>query len=226
MECLVVKPEKMELMDLKYIIDGIIIGISASIPLGPIGVLVIQRTLNKGRMSGFVSGLGAALSDTIYAIIAGFSLSFIVGFIETQMLWIQIVGACVLIGLGLKIFFTNPAVQLRKQKKRSTSLLQDLISTFILTITNPLAVFLFLAFFASFRVVDAQQTLYDRFLLISGVLIGASFWWFTLSSLINLLRSKINLRRLFWLNKIAGSVIVILVCVAFIVWAGKEYVWS
>ncbi|MBS2097358.1 LysE family translocator [Carboxylicivirga linearis] len=212
-------------MSLKYIIDGIIIGISASIPLGPIGVLVIQRTLNKGRLSGFFSGLGAALSDTIYAIIAGFSLSFIVGFIETQMLWIQIIGALVLIGLGLKIFFNNPAVQLRRQKKRSSSLFQDFASTFILTIANPLAVFLFLAFFAGFRVVEAKQELFDRFLLILGVFVGASTWWFSLSSLINTLRSRINLRRLFWLNKIAGSVIIILVCVAFMVWVSKEYIW-
>ncbi len=213
-------------MNWSYIIDGIIIGISASIPLGPIGVLVIQRTLNKGRLSGFISGLGAALSDTIYAIIAGFSLSFIVGFIETQMLWIQIIGASVLIGLGLKIFYTNPATQLRRQKKRSSSLVQDLFSTFILTITNPLAVFLFLAFFAGFRVVEAEQSLYDRFMLIIGVFAGASLWWFTLSSLINMLRSKINLRRLFWLNKIAGSTIIVLVCVAFFLWAGNEYLWA
>lgn len=212
-------------MNWSYIVDGIIIGVSASIPLGPIGVLCVQRTLNKGRLSGFISGLGAAVSDTIYAIIAGFSLSFIVGFIETQMLWIQIIGASILIGLGLKIFSTNPAVQLRRQKKRSTSLIQDFFSTFILTITNPLAVFLFLAFFAGFRVVEVEQSSFERFMLIAGVFIGASAWWFTLSSLINLLRSRINLRRLFWLNKIAGSTIVILVCVAFSIWIAKEYIW-
>lgn len=212
-------------MNWSYIVDGIIIGVSASIPLGPIGVLCVQRTLNKGRLSGFISGLGAAVSDTIYAIIAGFSLSFIVGFIETQMLWIQIIGASILIGLGLKIFLTNPAVQLRRQKKRSTSLIQDFFSTFLLTVTNPLAVFLFLAFFAGFRVVEAQQSIMDRFMLIVGVFCGASAWWFTLSSLVNLLRSRINLRRLFWLNKIAGSTIIILVCLAFSIWIAKEYIW-
>lgn len=117
-------------MHLHYITDGILIGISASVPLGPIGVLCIQRTLNKGRWSGFISGLGAAFSDTIYAIIAGFSLSFIVSFIEEQILWIQIIGAIILIALGLKIFYTNPAIQLRKQRKRNTNLLQDFVSTF------------------------------------------------------------------------------------------------
>ncbi|WP_439185026.1 LysE family translocator [Carboxylicivirga taeanensis] len=212
-------------MDFGNIVDGAIIGISASIPLGPIGVLVVQRTLNKGHLSGFVSGLGAALSDTIYAIIAGFSLSFIVGFIETQLLWIQIFGALILISLGLKIFSTNPAIQLRKQKKKSTSLIQDFFSTFALTVANPLAVFLFMAFFASFRVVGAKNTLIDNLLLIGGVFVGAATWWLILSSLVNMFRSKINLRRLFWINKIAGSTIIVLVILAFGIWISKEYIF-
>ncbi|TAJ12692.1 LysE family translocator [Marinilabiliaceae bacterium JC017] len=210
-------------MHLHYITDGILIGISASVPLGPIGVLCIQRTLNKGRWSGFISGLGAAFSDTIYAIIAGFSLSFIVSFIEEQILWIQIIGAIILIGLGLKIFYTNPAIQLRKQRKRNSNLLQDFVSTFLLTITNPLAIFLFIAFFASFGVVKSEVSLLRQLVLILGVFTGASFWWFVLSSLVNLFRKKINLRRLWWINKIAGAAIVSLVVIAFIVWTIREY---
>lgn len=212
-------------MTLGNIVDGVIIGVSASIPLGPIGVLVVQRTLNKGHLSGFVSGLGAALSDTIYAIIAGFSLSFIVGFIETQLLWIQIFGAIILISLGLKIFNTNPAIQLRRQKKKTTSLIQDFFSTFALTVANPLAVFLFMAFFAGFRVVGSQNTLIDNLLLIGGVFVGAATWWLILSSLVNMFRSKINLRRLFWINKIAGSTIIVLVVLAFGIWISKEYIF-
>ncbi|MBR8534662.1 LysE family transporter [Carboxylicivirga sediminis] len=211
-------------MTLGNIVDGVIIGVSASIPLGPIGVLVVQRTLNKGHLSGFVSGLGAALSDTIYAIIAGFSLSFIVGFIESQLLWIQIFGVIILISLGLKIFNTNPAIQLRRQKRKTTSLLQDFFSTFALTIANPLAVFLFLAFFAGFRVVGSENTLIDNLLLIGGVMVGAASWWLILSSLVNMFRSKINLRRLFWINKIAGSTIIVLVVLAFSIWITKEYI--
>ncbi|WP_430809599.1 MULTISPECIES: LysE family translocator [unclassified Carboxylicivirga] len=212
-------------MSVGNIIEGIKIGMLASIPLGPIGVLVVQRTLNKGHLSGFISGLGAALSDTIYAIIAGFSLSFIIGFVESQLLWIQIFGAIILILLGLKIFYTNPAIQLRRQKKKSTSLLQDFLSTFALTIANPLAVFLFLAFFASFRVVGTENTAFDNLLLIMGVMAGAAAWWLILSSLINLFRSRINLRRLFWINKIAGSTIIVLVVLAFSIWVGQEYLF-
>ncbi len=203
-------------MQLKYLIDGIIIGLSASVPLGPIGVLCLQRTLNKGRLSGFFSGLGAAFSDTIYAIVAGFSLSFIVQFIEKQMLYIQIVGAAILIFLGVRIFLSNPAIQLRKQKKSKGTLFQDFISTFLITISNPLAIFLFIAFFAGFGVVQPGEEPGSHLFLITGVFLGASAWWFTLTSIINLFKSKVNLRRLWWLNKIAGASIVILVIIAFI----------
>ncbi len=204
-------------MLVQYVIDGMIIGFSASVPLGPIGVLCIQRTLNKGRLSGFISGLGAAFSDTIYAVIAGFSLSFIVTFIEQQLLYIQIFGAILLIVLGINIFYSNPAVQLRKQRKGKSNLFQDFFSTFLITISNPLAIFLFLAFFASFGAVKPGDDVSNQFALIGGVLIGASFWWFILSSIISLFRSKINLRRLWWLNKITGAAIVILVIIAFII---------
>ena len=210
-------------MDIHYIIDGIIIGFAASVPLGPIGVLCIQRTLNKGRMSGFVSGLGAAFSDTIYAVIAAYSLSFIVGFVESRLLWIQIFGAIVLIGLGLKIFYTNPAIQLRRQKNKSSNLVQDFFSTLFLTITNPLAIFLFFGFFASFGVVPASRDWFGQLVLIGGVFVGASTWWFILTGLVNLFKNKINLRRLWWMNKIAGVAIVVFVIVAFTIWMIKDY---
>ena len=204
-------------MLLQYFIDGMIIGFSASVPLGPIGVLCIQRTLNKGRISGFISGMGAAFSDTIYAVVAGFSLSFIISFIEKQLMYIQIFGALLLIVLGVNIFYSNPAVQLRKQRKGKGNLFQDFISTFFITISNPLAIFLFLAFFAGFGAVKPGDDASNHFILIGGVLSGASLWWFVLSSLINLFRSKINLRRLWWLNKITGAAIVILVIIGFVV---------
>lgn len=213
-------------MNLKYIWDGLIIGFMASVPLGPIGVLCIQRTLSKGKLSGFISGLGAASSDAIYAIIAIFSLSFVVSFIEQQLLYLQIFGVVILVFLGLKIFYTNPAKQLRKQNRKSNSYFQDFVSTFFLTITNPLYVFLFIGFFAGFRVVAPKSNIIDALILIAGVFAGATTWWFILTSIINLFRSKINLRRLWWLNKIAGALIVILVIVAFVVWAVKEYTIS
>lgn len=213
-------------MEWKSFIDGMMVGFSASVPLGPIGVLCIQRTLQRGRLAGFVSGLGAAMSDTIYAIIAGFSLSYIISFIEEQAIWINIFGAVILIFLGITIFRSNPAVQLRKQKKKNkkTSLLQDFVSTFLLTISNPLAVFLFIAFFASFNVVQPSSGIVGQMILISGVFIGAATWWLILTTIVGLFRSAVNLRRLYWINRIAGSTIIILVFVALIVWIIRDYI--
>lgn len=203
--------------------DGMLVGFSASLPLGPIGVLIIQRTLQNGRTSGLLSGFGAALSDTIYAIIAGFSLSYIVTFIEAQILWIQLGGVIILTGLGVKIFRTNPATQLRKQKAGKHNLVSDVVSTFLLTLSNPLAIFLFIAFFAGFRVLKTDYGLTGHLIIISGVFVGAAVWWTILTSVVGLFRSKINLRRLFWINKIAGLTIIVLVLAAFLIWTIREY---
>ncbi|WP_016776043.1 LysE family translocator [Anaerophaga thermohalophila] len=208
----------------KTLFDGIMVGFSASVPLGPIGVLIIQRTLQNGRLSGFFSGLGAVMSDVIYAIIAGFSLSYIVSFIEAQMLWIQLGGVIVLTTLGIKIYRTNPAAGLRRQKAGKHTFIKDFVSTFFLTLSNPLAIFLFIAFFASFRVLKPAYGLAGHMIIISGVFLGASLWWLVLTSLVGLFRSKINLRRLYWINKIAGSMIILLVLAAFTVWFVKAYV--
>ena len=209
-------------MNWSSILDGVLIGFAASVPLGPIGVLCIQRTLQRGRLAGFISGLGAATSDTLYAIIAGFSISYVVAFIEEQFFWLQIFGALILILLGVYIFRSNPAVQLRKQRRRKSSLVQDFASTFLITISNPLAVFLFIAFFASFRAVNPDTGLWGHLVLIGGVFSGAAAWWLILTSIVSLFRSAVNLRRLYWINKIAGAAIIIFVIVVIIVWVIRD----
>lgn len=197
------------------LIEGISIGFLASIPLGPIGVLCIQRTVNKGRMSGFVSGLGAASSDLIYAIIAGFSIGFITQFVEEQKVLIAILGALFLIGLGLKIFFTDPAKQFKTTpQKRSLNLWQDYISTFFLTITNPFALFLFMM---AFSIVGGERTFYMQLLMLSGVFLGAGSWWAVLTQLVGLFRKKLTIKRLYYFNKTAGLLIIVLVIVTTIV---------
>ena len=206
------------------ILEGMIVGFSASVPLGPIGVLCIQRTLQRGRLAGFFSGLGAAVSDTIYAVIAGFSLSFIVAFIEEQIFWIQIFGAVILFLLGAHIYRSNPAVQLRRQRRSKSSYLQDFVSTFLLTISNPLALFLFIAFFAGFGVVAPNSGLAAQLVLILGAFLGATTWWLLLTSVVGLFRQAVNLRRLYWINKIAGATIIVLVLVGLVVWLFREFV--
>lgn len=195
-------------MELLILLNGFIIGLSASIPLGPIGIICIQKTINKGHLSGLVAGSGAAFADTFYAILAGFGVTFITNFIEEQQMIIRIIGGVILLYLGYRIFSTNPAIQMRK-KHVSKNFLGDFISIFFLTLSNPMTIFFFGAAFAGFGVVKEQSSLLELFQLIGGVFLGAFAWWFTLTTIVNLFRKKFRLKRLWWINKIAGSLVIL-----------------
>lgn len=203
-------------MFLTLIAKGILIGLLVSIPLGPIGVLVIQRTVNKSRIAGLLSGMGAALSDTVYAIIAGFSLTFIIDFIRENEIIFQSIGAVVVLALGIHIFFKNPVTDLRRNKLRGNTHFQDIISSFLVTFSNPLTVFVFLAVFTSSGVAINLEEPYHSFFVILGIFLGAFIWWFSLSGIVSLFKHKINLRILWWINKTAGVIIVLFVLVTVI----------
>lgn len=197
-------------MIFSLLIKGIIIGLIASIPLGPIGVICIQRTINKGRTSGFVSGLGAAVADTIFAAIAGFSLTYIISFIEERQLIIEFVGGIIVIILGLKTFYTNPVSQLKRHKRKKNKLIEDFISVLLLTSTNPFAIFFFVALFAAAGIVHHNQSFGQSSVALVGVFLGGTIWWYALTSFVNMFRHKFRLKQLWWINKIAGAVILLL----------------
>ena len=132
------------------IIQGITIGLCTSIPVGPIAILIIQRTLQKGRMHGFTSGLGAATSDTFYALLALLGLSVVLSFIEENKLIIQIAGSSIMMLFGVYIFFQNPAKNIEKSKNEKSSYWQEYLTAFFLTLSNPLMIFLYLGLFAEF----------------------------------------------------------------------------
>lgn len=203
-------------MVLELLIKGIIVGLLASIPLGPIGIICIQRTINKGKVSGFLSGMGAASADTIFAAIAGFSLTFIISYIEEKHIIFQAIGGIIVLLLGIKIFYTNPIRQLRRHKRRKDNLLEDYLSVLLVTITNPLAVFLFIALFASLGVVNEGTSFLLSLIATSGVLIGATLWWYILTTLVDTYRAKFRLKRLWWINKISGAIIFTLGTIALI----------
>jgi len=193
---------------------GLIIGVMVSIPLGPIGLMIVRKTVNKNRLSGVMSGLGVALADSMYAVIAGFSLTYILNFIKSHILIFQIIGAAVLILLGLNIFFKNPIKELRKFRRKGGSYLQDFIFSFLITLSNPAAVFIFLAILTGSGIVLSISEPYDAFFIIAGVFTGGSFWWLTLVITIGSFKHKFNLRILWWFNKIAGATIILIVIIA------------
>lgn len=204
-------------MILTLLIKGIVIGFLVSIPLGPIGILVIQRTVNKSRLAGLLSGMGAALSDTLYAVIAGFSLTFLIDFIREHEMIFQAFGALVVLALGIHIFFKNPVTDLRRNKLKGNTHFQDIISSFLVTFSNPLTVFVFLAVFTSSGVAVSMEKPYHSFFVILGIFTGAFIWWFSLSGIVSLVKHKINLRILWWINKTAGILIVLFVLITTIV---------
>ncbi len=208
-------------MLLPLFIKGIIIGLAVSIPLGPIGILIIQRTVNKNRISGFLTGVGASLTDIFYAIIAGFSLTFIVDFIRVHHLTFHILGALIVFLLGAYIFRKNPVHDMRKYRRQGSSYSQDLISSFLITFPNPMVIFVFLAVFASSGVVFHIDQPYHALIHIIGIFTGASLWWLALINLVSSFKHKFSLKVLWWFNKIAGALIMLLVLVSFFVSLNK-----
>ncbi len=193
-------------MDYYLILKGIIVGISTSAPLGPLGILCIQRTINKGVLSGLISGFGAAVADIIYAGIAGFGISIIADFLKEYQMIIRIVGGIVLLFVGIMIFRSNPIKQVRQQKAQKRNYLSDFISSFIITFTNPITIVVFGAVFASLGL-DEVTTMNPIVLTLIGVFSGALMWWLTLTVFVNIFRDKIRLRNLWWINKITGILV-------------------
>lgn len=198
---------------LYYILKGFIIGLSVSIPLGPMGILCIQKTISKGKASGFMTGLGAGVADTCYAILAILGITFIINFIKEYHIYFQLSGGLFLIYLGTRIFLINP-IKLMRNPKQSNNLLGDFLSTFVLTISNPFSLLLFGAIFAGLGFVDDSFDNKYAFLLVLGVFAGALTWWYFLSTIVNIFRHKIRLRRLNMINKTTGVVIFIFGIVA------------
>lgn len=197
------------------IIRGITIGIIVSAPMGPIGVLCIQRTLNKGRRSGIATGLGASLSDLFYAMLTGFGMSIVIDFIETNEAIIQIIGSLVLMGFGIYLYRQNPARNIRKRLMQKNSFIQDFTTSFLLTLSNPLILFLFIGLFARLNFFLPEMTLFHYILGYIAILIGAIIWWLTITFFINKVRSRFNLRSLWLINRGIGAIIIIMSLVGF-----------
>ena len=103
--------------DILYLFKGMLVGLMVSIPLGPMGVLIIQKTLHKGALSGFIAGMGAASADLFYAAVAAFGLGFVINIVQAHELLLQIIGGIFLIVIGLKIYFDNPIRQVRQRRQ-------------------------------------------------------------------------------------------------------------
>lgn len=198
-------------------LKALIVGLGASIPLGPLGVLCIQKTLSKGKLSGFLTGLGASVSDTFYATISLLGLVFVDEFVRNHRALVFLIGGVIIILIGLKVYASNPVTQI-KQKQTKSNKVGDFLESFAMTITNPGSVFLIFAMFAAVRFdvsafeTEAKSVIYT---VLWGIFAGSALWWFTLTTLVNVFRKKFRLKQLIMLNKIAGAVIAALGAISF-----------
>ena len=196
---------------LDIVFKGLLIGIIASAPMGPVGVLCVQRTLNKGRWYGFVTGCGAALSDIIYAGITGLGMGMVVELVsnDTNRFYLQIVGSLMLLAFGVFTYRTDPTKNLRKPGQNKGTLTHNGITAFLVTLSNPLIVFLFMALYAQFSFglqIDKPIELVAGFISIIG---GALLWWWGLTWLVDVIRLKFDNNGIRIINRIIGTLVIV-----------------
>lgn len=186
-------------------IKGVVIGFSIAAPVGPIGVLCIMRTLNGGRASGLLTGLGAATADGVYGCLAGFGVTFVAGFLVEQEAWLRFAGGVFLVYLGVGSFLRKPSEAAASGDNRG--LLSDYGSTVLLTLTNPMTVFSFGAVFASFGIAPDRDGYLGATVLIGGIVSGSALWWIILSLGVDFFRDRLAPAHLGLINRAAGAVI-------------------
>jgi threonine/homoserine/homoserine lactone efflux protein len=197
-----------------YLVKGVIIGLSIAVPVGPIGILCIRRTLTQGRIIGFLSGLGAATADAFYGAIAGFGITVLSNLLVGQQTGLRLIGGGLLCILGVKTFLSKPAEQ--GASVEGDTHWGAYLSTFILTLTNPMTILFFAAVFAGLGVGSGRDHYLSASILVLGVFLGSASWWLVLSGFTGLVRGMFNSNRMRWLNRISGLIIIGFGLIAFL----------
>jgi threonine/homoserine/homoserine lactone efflux protein len=182
---------------------GILIGFSIAAPVGPIGVLCIRRTLADGRLSGFLSGLGAATADAAYGAVAAFGLASLSRLLVSQQAPLRVVGGLFLLYLGLRTLLSKPSA---RPAVAARGALSAYGSTLLLTLANPATIISFAAVFAGFGLATGGGY-FPASLLVAGVFTGSALWWFLLSGVVSLFRVRFNEWAIRWVNVVSGGVI-------------------
>jgi threonine/homoserine/homoserine lactone efflux protein len=193
-------------MDLEFFGRGLLIGFAIAAPVGAIGVLCIRRTLAYGRLTGFVSGLGAATADALYGAVAALGLTSLSAALIAHQDSVRLVGGLFLCYLGVRTALAAPATAGAAGERRG--LLAAYGSTLALTLTNPSTILSFAAVFAGLGLADAAGDRGAAGLLVLGVFLGSAFWWLLLSGGVGLFRQALTPERLRWVNRISGVLLI------------------
>jgi threonine/homoserine/homoserine lactone efflux protein len=197
---------------LYLIISGVVMGLIAAVPIGPVNLICIRRTFAFGPLNGFVSGLGAALGDGIFAAIMGFGLTWIAQLIEGYATIIELIGGAMMVWMGYRTFVSPPVPRCADEKADSegTNLLRAMISTFALTITNPVTLLSFGVMFAGLGgLAGGAGSFNDAGFVVAGVVGGSAGWWLALTTIIGLFHTRIDEKAMRNINRVLGALIAV-----------------
>ena len=198
------------------IFTGILIGVLVSAPMGPIGILVIQRTMNKGRSAAFFTGIGASLSDLVYCLLTGLGLSFVTDFIESNQDVLQIIGSLVLIIYSIYLFRNNPSRSLKTPSEPANTYWKDFVTGFLFAFSNPLILFFIIGLFARFNFLDTHYKIYHYIIGYTCIIVGAVGWWFLITFFVNKVRAHFNLRSMWLINRTIAAILMIMALAGFV----------
>lgn len=206
-----VMPFEFHIDILDIIFKGMLIGILVSAPMGPVGILCVQRTLNKGRWYGFVTGVGATVSDLIYALITGLGMSFVMNLVYNSQnrFILQIAGSIMLLFFGIYSWRSNPVKNIHRSSKTKGTLFHNGLTAFFVTLSNPLIILLFMAVFAQLAFIMPGKPL-EMCIGYLSIIAGALLWWFGLTWLIDKIRNKFEETGIIIINKVIGSVVILI----------------
>ena len=197
---------------LLLILSGFIMGLIAAVPIGPVNLICVRRTFAFGPLNGFVSGLGAALGDGIFAAINGLGLTWIANLIEGYATIIELIGGALLVVIGYRMFMApaSPRMDAMSGDKEGATLVGAIASTFALTITNPVTLGTFFLLFAGLGGLAGGAGSYnDAGFVVAGVVAGSAAWWLVLTSVIGLFHARIDSGAIGLINRISGALVAI-----------------
>lgn len=207
----------------EMVVKGFVIGVVASAPMGPVGILCVQRTLNKSRMAGFFTGVGASLSDIVYALITGYGMAKVVSIIENPEIafWIKVAGSVLLFVFGVWTFRSNPVDKVRPVSRNKGTLVHNFVSGFFVTFSNPLIIFLFVAMFSQFTFI-IPSNIGPQIVGYFFIVVGAVAWWWGLTWIIDKIRNRFDVRGIWIINRVIGvAVMVVSAIIALYTLCGK-----
>ena len=191
---------------LLFFVKGVAAGFVIAAPVGPVGALCVRRTLARGVTAGYATGLGAAIADTFYGIIAVYGLTFITGLLLDNQFWFRLIGGGVLCVLAVKTYLVGPA---ERRTSASETMTGDFFSALLITGTNPVTLVAFGMVFAAIGVFAAGEELEWAEALIVGVFVGSSLWWATLTGISSVFRAALGSGGLRGVNRVSSAVILV-----------------